>query len=56
MLQRRTDLALEAREIWQESAQKEAQIEGVEMEESRREGFPVTTVRVTNERGAKALD
>ena len=55
MLQRRTDLALEAREIWQESAQKEEQIEGVEVEKTDREGYPVTTVRITNERGAKSL-
>lgn len=53
MLQRRTDLALEAREIWAESAREH--MEGVEAEESAREGYPVTTVRVTTERGARAL-
>lgn len=53
MLQRRTDLALEAREIWAESAQE--RIEGVEALESTRKGYPVTTVRVTSERGASAL-
>lgn len=53
MLQRRTDLALEAREIWAESAQE--QIEGVEAAESTREGYPVTTVRVTSEEGARAI-
>lgn len=53
MLQRRTDLALEAREIWAESAQE--RIEGVEAVESTREGYPVTTVRVTSEQGAHAL-
>lgn len=53
MLQRRTDLALEAREIWAESAQE--RIEGVEAVESTREGYPVTTVRVTSERGERAL-
>ena len=55
MLRRRTDLALEAREIWQESAREEAKIEGVEARESTREGYPVTTVRITNEQGAEAL-
>ena len=55
MLHRRTDLALEAREIWQESAREEEKIEGVEMEEADREGFPVTTVRVINEQGAETL-
>ena len=53
MLQRRTDLALEAREIWAESAREH--MEGVEAAESVREGYPVTTVRVTTEQGAQAL-
>lgn len=53
MLQRRTDLALEAREIWAESAQE--RIEGVEAVESTREGYPVTTVHITSEQGAHAL-
>ena len=55
MLQRRTDLALEAREIWAEGAREEERIDGVEALESTREGYPVTTVRITNERGAHAL-
>ncbi len=53
MLQRRTDLALEAREIWAESAQE--RIEGVEAVESTREGYPVTTVHITSKQGAHAL-
>lgn len=55
MLQRRTDLALEAREIWAESAREQTQIEGVEALESTREGYPVTTVRITSRQGEKAL-
>ena len=55
MLQRRTDLALEAREIWRESAQAQDRIEEVETEETTREGYPVTTVRITGERGARTL-
>lgn len=55
MLQRRTDLALEAREIWSESAGREAQISGVETYETLRDGYPVTTVRITDQRGAHAL-
>ena len=55
MLQRRTDLALEAREIWKESAREQERIEGVEAEESTREGYPVTTVRITSEEGARVL-
>lgn len=55
MLQRRTDLALEAREIWAESARERETIEGVEVEESIQEGYPVTTVRITNRQGERAL-
>jgi spore protease len=55
MLQRRTDLALEARELWNESAEQETKLEGVKAEETTREGFPVTTVRILNEKGAEAL-
>lgn len=53
MLQRRTDLALEAREIWAESAQE--RMEGVEAVESTREGYPVTTVHITSKQGERAL-
>ena len=55
MLQRRTDLALEAREIWAESAREQEQIEGVEAAQSTREGYPVTTVRITSKQGERAL-
>lgn len=55
MLQRRTDLALEAREIWAESAQEQEQIPGVEAAHSTREGYPVTTVRITSRQGERAL-
>lgn len=52
---RRTDLALEARELWQESAGETTRLEGVEAREGEREGFPVTTVRVLDRRGEQAL-
>lgn len=55
MLQRRTDLALEAREIWAESAREQTQLAGVEAFESTREGYPVTTIRITSNQGARAL-
>lgn len=54
-MQRRTDLALEARDIWAESAGKTAQLNGVEASESRRDGCPVTTIRITSPEGARAL-
>ncbi|MCD7946998.1 MAG: GPR endopeptidase [Oscillospiraceae bacterium] len=55
MLQRRTDLAVEAREIWQETAEETSKLDGVEAKETTQEGFSVTTVRILNEAGARAL-
>jgi len=48
-------LALEAREIWKQSAEETTKLEGVKVEESNREGFSVTAVRILNETGAQAL-
>lgn len=55
MLQRRTDLALEAREIWRESSPAADSLPGVNCQENTREGFSVTTVHVTDAKGAAAL-
>lgn len=55
MLQRRTDLALEAREIWAQDTRDKARLEGVQVQETTREGYPVTTVRITNKQGEQAL-
>jgi len=55
MLKRRTDLAMEAKEIWEESAAQQTKLEGVEATDSLREGFPVTSVRILNDTGAQAL-
>ncbi len=55
MVIRRTDLAVEARQIWMESAAEAAQLDGVSSQEREREGFPVTAVEVLNEHGAQAL-
>lgn len=52
---RRTDLALEARELWQESAGETTKLSGVEAHEGIRDGIPVTTVRVLDEKGEQAL-
>ena len=49
----RTDLALEAREILSESSP--GKIDGIAAEEREINGFPVTTVRVADENGAKAI-
>lgn len=55
MVTRRTDLALEARELWQESAGKTGQLTGVLAEERQREGLQVTTVDILDETGEQAL-
>ena len=55
MRQRRTDLALEAKELWEEDAQKTTQLEGVEAFSETRDGFPTETVRILDERGEEAL-
>lgn len=53
---KRTDLALEARELWQESAEKTTKLAGVKAEKYRREGYPVTRVDILDAHGAKTLD
>ena len=55
MEQRRTDLALEARELWQERAGKTSQLEGVQARTGEREGFLSETVHILDERGEQAL-
>ena len=51
MLERRTDLALEAHELRSGGSQ----LPGVTCENTQAEGFPLTTVRVTSAEGAAAL-
>ncbi len=55
MLIKRTDLALEARELWQESAAKTTRLTGVKASKTKLEGYPLTTVEILNETGAQAL-
>ena len=55
MLTRRTDLALEARELWRESAGKTSELAGVRATDYRREGWPATRVEILDRRGAEAL-
>ena len=55
MLKRRTDLALEAKDLWTESAEKETKLEGVRARDSLREGYQVTTVDILDEQGASSL-
>ena len=55
MFAKRTDLALEARELWQESAEKTSRLSGVKAVKTKLEGYPVTRVDILDERGEQAL-
>ena len=55
MAQRRTDLALEAHQLWQEGAGEGSALSGVRSESRRREGFEVDAVTVTTPEAAQAL-
>ncbi len=55
MRMRRTDLALEARELWQEGTGAVTALPGVEAYDSFREGIPVNTVKVLDGQGEAAL-
>lgn len=55
MRMRRTDLALEARELWQEQAEGLTALPGVEARDEYREGIPVNTVKILDGRGEEAL-
>ncbi len=55
MFARRTDLALEARELWQESAERTTRLAGVKAAKQKQEGYPVTRVDILDHRGEEAL-
>ena len=55
MLTRRTDLAVEAKEIWAESAEKQTELQGVRARDEAVDGFNTTVVEILNQQGADAL-
>lgn len=55
MKQRRTDLAMEAHQLWRESVQGASRLHGVKAEEGTREGFSTNTVTILTDAGAQAL-
>ncbi len=55
MARQRTDLAMEAHELWQQSTGKTTSLSGVQAEDSSAEGFAVHTVRILDQKGASAL-
>ena len=50
-----TDLALEAKELWEQSPSRQTEPAGVEAREHTREGFAVDVVRVLDRQGEQAL-
>lgn len=52
---KRTDLALEARELWQESAGETTKLPGVKAAEKKLHGYPLTRVDILDRRGEEAL-
>ena len=56
MAQRRTDLAVEAHQLWREGAGDAASLPGVRAVEEEREGFPVTTVTISSPQAAQTLN
>ena len=55
LFEKRTDLALEARELWQESPERTSRLNGVRAKRTKSEGYSVTTVDILSDRGAAVL-
>ena len=55
MFEKRTDLALEAKELWQESAGQTTKLHGVKATHHKLEGYPLTRVDILDRRGEQAL-
>ena len=55
MLARRTDLALEACELWRENAGDLTKLPGVRSREKKSDGYPLTKVEILDQRGVTAL-
>ncbi len=56
MITKRTDLAVEAKEIWRESTGETTQLHGVEAKEKLSHGLIIETVKILDENGEKALN
>ena len=55
MKENRTDLAWEAHENWQGNSRRKSRIPGVTVQESNRDGFEITGVRIQSKEGEKML-
>ena len=56
MKNRRTDLALEAKELWQQSAGETTKLPGVRAREQLSKGITTTVVEILDQRGVRALN
>lgn len=54
-MNKRTDLAVEAKRLWEQSAPQTTALEGVVAREGKRFDFTLTHIEILNERGEKAL-
>ena len=55
MIEKRTDLAVEAREMWREKAGDLRELEGVEISDRWSNGFKITSVNISDEKSAQIL-
>ena len=55
MFTKRTDLAIEAHELWRESAGKTTRLAGVKATEKKIQGYPVTQEDILDREGEAAL-
>ena len=55
MFTNRTDLAVAAKEIWQEGVEKTSKLSGVKASKKKLEGYPLTKVEILNRQGEAAL-
>ena len=53
---KRTDLALEAKELWEESAEETTELPGVLARESEQNGVKITSVEILDQQGEQALN
>lgn len=51
----RTDLAVEAKTLWEQSTRETTQLPGVQAHEEARSGFTISTVQILDDRGAQEL-
>jgi spore protease len=54
-MEKRTDLAIEAKELWQESTEKQSELKGVKSWDEEKNGYKITTVEILDEEGAQQL-